>query len=187
MKKKLVLNEDDIEITNDLDLDAIKDEVNPLDVISKAEQDALASGEVIYDENGNVETEQEVPQETVVNAYSGLLQDLLRKQWDVINAADGIMATIDTEEADINKEDVKAILQKLVDETTVSIGMVTKALGVVDPDQEELMNKGVEQAEEVISQESTEDTEELPEVIGGFLRPLGKVLLPALVAAAEIG
>ena len=156
-KKKLVLNEDDIEITNDFDLDAVKDEVNPLDVISKAEQDALASGEVIYDENGNVETEPEVPQETVVNAYSGLLQDLLRKQWDVINAADGIMATVDGEAADINKEDVKSILQKLVDETTVSIGMVTKALGVVDPSQEELMNKGVEKAEEVISDTPKEE------------------------------
>ena len=42
-------------VTNDKSLDAIKDEVNPMDVISKEEQEALAKGEVTYDETGNVE------------------------------------------------------------------------------------------------------------------------------------
>lgn len=101
--------------------------------------------------------QEEVPEEVAVNAYTDLLQDLLRKQWDVINSADSIIATIDTQEADINKEDVKAILNKLVEDTTVSIGMVTKALGVVDPSQEELMDQGVEKAEEVINQEPIEE------------------------------
>ena len=93
----------------------------------------------------------EVAPEVVTSAYTDMLQDLLRKQWDVINSADSIIATIDSESAEVNKEDVKAILGKLVEDTTVAIGMVTKALGVVDPSQEELMNQGVAKAEEVIS------------------------------------
>ena len=97
---------------------------------------------------------EEIPEEVAVSAYTDMLQDLLRKQWDVINSADSIIATISAEEATgVNNEDVKAILKKFVEETTVSIGMVTKALGVVDPSQEELMDQGVEKAEEVINQE----------------------------------
>lgn len=127
MDKRLVLAEDDID---DIDLILPEDDI-PL-IIDEPIEEPVASEEV------------------VVNAYSGLLQDLLRKQWDVINSADGIIATLDAEAADVNKEDVKAILQKLVDDTTVSIGMVTKALGVVDPSQEELMDQGIAKAEEVI-------------------------------------
>ena len=108
---------------------------------------------------------EEVPEEVAVNVYSDLLQNLLKKQWDVINEADSIIATLNSEESDINKEDLLAILNKLTEETTVSIGMVTKALGVVDPSQEELMNQGVEKAEEVISgQLSTEEDKKIPEV-----------------------
>ena len=101
---------------------------------------------------------EEVPEEVAANAYTDLLQDLLRKQWDVINSADSIIATMDAQETEVNTEDVKAILNKLVEDTTVSIGMVTKALGVVDPSQEELMDQGVEKAEEVISSEPIEES-----------------------------
>lgn len=101
--------------------------------------------------------EPEVPEEVVTNVYSDMLQDLLRKQWDVINAADSIIATMTSEESGINKEDAVAILKKLVDDTTISIGMVTKALGVVDPSQEDLMNQGVAKAEEVIGGEEPVD------------------------------
>ena len=140
--KRLVLSEDDVQ---DIEL-------------TIPEDDILIDTPVVVDEPV-VDTEPEVKEEVVVNAYTDMLQDLLRKQWDVINSADGIIATIDAESAEVNKEDVKAILSKLVDDTTVAIGMVTKALGVVDPSQEKLMDQGVAKAEEVISTDapSTED------------------------------
>ena len=143
--KRLVLSEDDIQ---DVELTLPEDDI----VI-----DAPVIEPVI-----ETEPETEVKEEVVVNAYTDMLQDLLRKQWDVINSADGIIATIDLESAEVNKEDVKAILNKLVEDTTVAIGMVTKALGVVDPSQEELMDKGIEKAEEVINQEPIEESVKEP-------------------------
>jgi Glu-tRNA(Gln) amidotransferase subunit E-like FAD-binding protein len=144
--KRLILSEDD---TKDVELTLPDDDVVVVD-----------TPEVLPVEEPVVEPE--VKEEVVVNAYTDMLQDLLRKQWDVINSADGIMATIEAESADINKEDVKSILQKLVEDTTVSIGMVTKALGVVDPSQEELMDQGVAKAEEVINQEPIEESVKEP-------------------------
>lgn len=153
MDRRLVLSEDGIEdvglILPEDDALIISDDIVP---------------EVVVDEP-------EVKDEIIVNAYSDLLQDLLRKQWDVINAADAIIATIDTESSEINKEDVKAILGKLVDDTTVSIGMVTKALGTVDPSQEELMDQGIEKAEEVITQEPIEESiEKTNEIVEKHLK-----------------
>lgn len=134
--RRLVLSEEDSDI-----LDIVEPEEATLVLDTPVE-------DVVVAEEPNVEPD------VVTNAYTDMLQDLLRKQWDVINSADGIIATLSQEESDVvNKEDIKAILSKLVDDTTVAIGMVTKALGVVDPSQEELMNQGVEKAEEVINQE----------------------------------
>lgn len=134
--RRLVLSEEDSDV-----LDIVEPEEATLVLDTPVE-------DVVVAEEPNVEPD------VVTNAYTDMLQDLLRKQWDVINSADGIIATLSQEESGaVNKEDIKAILSKLVDDTTVAIGMVTKALGVVDPSQEELMNQGVEKAEGVISKD----------------------------------
>ena len=149
-KKRLVLTEDDSIIVNDFAVDAIKDEINPMDVIPPEELEPVMA--------------EEPKEEVVVNAYSDMVQDLLRKQWEVINSADSIIATINSEEhSDINKEEILAVLNKLVEDTTVSVGMTTKALGIIDPSQEELMDQGVEKAEEVVAEVVPEQEEEIVE------------------------
>lgn len=151
--KRLVLAEDEIPM-DDLTLTLPEDD--GVLVINGPEEPVELPVEEIP------EDKPEVSPEVVTNAYTDMLQDLLRKQWDVINSADGIIATIDSEAGEINKDDVKAILGKLVEDTTVAIGMVTKALGVVDPSQEELIDQGVAKAEEVINQEPIEESIEEP-------------------------
>lgn len=136
MKKRLVLNED---LVDELEIEPIEE--IPVDVIP--EEPVLV--------------EPEVKPEIVKSMYVDMLQDLLRKQWDVINASDSLVSTIDSEESPaFDKEKVTAILKKLSEDITVAIGMTTKAMAVVDPSQEELMNIGVEKADEVI-ETSSED------------------------------
>ena len=53
---KMELNDDD-QLVEVEDFDSAKEKVSPMDVISKDEQEALATGEVSYDENGKVITE----------------------------------------------------------------------------------------------------------------------------------
>ena len=89
--------------------------------------------------------------EVVTTAYMDMLQDVLRKQWDVINACDSIVASLSMDESiPFNKEDVSSVLKKIVEDTTVAIGMTTKAISTVDPKQEDLMADGVEKAEQAI-------------------------------------
>lgn len=53
-ENKEVEKVEETEVVNDEKIDEIKDEIKPTDVIPAEEQAALATGEVIYDEEGNV-------------------------------------------------------------------------------------------------------------------------------------
>ena len=113
-----------------------------------------------------IETPIEEPQpEVVTTAYMDMLQEVLRKQWDVINACDGLVASLSTDEnVPFNKEDVSAVLKKIVEDTTVTIGMATKAISTVDPKQDELMSDGVAKAEQAIEEQPKEEViEVIPE------------------------
>lgn len=147
--KRLVLAEDDINLE---DVTLTLPEDDDILVIDTPEEELPIEEPVIEEPVMN-------QSQMAVNAYTDLLQDLLRKQWDVINSADGIMATISAEETDagMNKEDVIKILQGLVEESTKSVGMITKALGVVDQEQEDLMAQGVREAERLIGKDEPEE------------------------------
>lgn len=110
---------------------------------------------------------EQVSDETVANAYSDLLQDILRKQWDVINAADGMLATMESQEMPgFDKEGTGDILRKVIERETESIGMITKALGVVDPEQESAMDRGSDEAEAILGDSgSAQEPEIIPDGI----------------------
>ena len=100
------------------------------------------------------------PEEVVSNAYADMVQDIMRKQWDVVNAIDGAVASLSAEEAlPFDRDALVSILRKLSDESTVAIGMSSKAMSVVDPSQEELMSKGAEKAEEAAGEASEESSD----------------------------
>ena len=104
--------------------------------------------------------------ETVANAYSDLLQGILRKQWDVINAADGMLATMESQEMPgFDKEGTGDILRRVIERETESIGMITKAIGVVDPEQESAMDRGSDEAEAIIGDSGSTQEPEIPEGI----------------------
>ena len=106
---------------------------------------------IVVEPEMEVQIEEPKP-EVVTTAYMDMLQDVLRKQWDVINACDSIVASLSMDESiPFNKEDVSSVLKKIVEDTTVAIGMTTKAISTVDPKQEDLMADGVDKAEEVIN------------------------------------
>ena len=136
------------------------------DEVKFVDDDVFYSDEPVPVDLPPVETPVEpvVEPEVVHNAYTDIMQDLLRKQWDVINACDGIIATLATEEnANFDKEAVTSVLRSLADDITASVGMTTKAMSVVDPTQDELMKEGERKAEDAIDASEKEVTDNLEE------------------------
>lgn len=145
-------------------------------ILQEAEQDALTDIDLklppVDTEIPPVEENPEVPEEVANNAYSDLLQDLLRKEWDVINACDSLIATLSGDEvATFDKEAVAAVLKEISDKVTTTVGMATKALSLIDPTQEELMKDGEKAAEDAINMTDKEVVEEnLKEDNQGFAK-----------------
>ena len=97
----------------------------------------------------------EIEKEEIDNGTYIMINDLVQKEWESINNIKSIIATLSAEEN--ANQDVIAILESAVDEKTVTVGMLTKASEIINDKQNDLMQQGIEKAEEVVGEESAED------------------------------
>lgn len=102
------------------------------------------------------ETETEISDEQVKNAFSAMINDLVSDEFNSIRTISSIIATLEAENIE-SKKDIQTILQNILDEKNINVGMLTKTLELLDPKKVELMNNGIEKAEEVISEPASTD------------------------------
>lgn len=100
--------------------------------------------------------EEEVSQEVKDNALIGVINDIIKQEFTLIDNLNGAIATVQSEKPD-HEEEITTLLQSAVDEKNVNIGMLTKILELIDPKQSELMSSGIEKAEEIISEPASAD------------------------------
>lgn len=93
----------------------------------------------------------DVPADIVNNAFTGQIRDLINTAWDFISSINSVIATLDYEYKNDNKEQIESILDNVVSDLTVDIGMLNKASSMISQDQEELLDQGAEKAEEIIT------------------------------------
>lgn len=122
-------------------------------------EDIPAPEGVTFDlSNGEGEPEEvtikaEEPSEQVQqNAFSDLINAAIQKEWDIISQINSLIATFDFEYKDENKDDITAILNQLVDDSTINVGMLHKVAELVSTKTSELLDSGEEKAEEIISE-----------------------------------
>lgn len=94
------------------------------------------------------ETKEEVPQEVKVNAFAGVISNLISSEWQAIESVNNAIATFALE----NPEDTSSveILKQMVDEKTSHVGMLQKVLGNIDGTTSELVKAGEEKAEAIV-------------------------------------
>ena len=99
-----------------------------------------------------------VPEEIKVNAFAGLVNSSIAREWENIDALNSAISTFTSE----RPEDLSSIeiLKQLVEEKTAHIGMLQKVLGIVDGKTYELVKDGEEKAEEIVSEVAPEVKEE---------------------------
>lgn len=94
--------------------------------------------------------------EIVKNAFTDSVNGLITDGFKSISDATALISTMENEKVEFDKEAVKTIISKFVDETTINIGLLTKALELIDGKQTSLMNDGIAQAEDLIAEEPDE-------------------------------
>ena len=104
-----------------------------------------------------LEVIEEPSEETKKAALVQMINDTINSEWDSLNTIKSDIATLESEAPE--KEDIKIILNNILTEKTIHIGMLTKALSLLDDGSQELMDAGVEKAEEIISEPASTDLE----------------------------
>jgi hypothetical protein len=102
---------------------------------------------------------EEISEEDIKNAFTGLINDVIKEEFALIEKYTSAIATLEAEEL-ANKEEILTILKSISDEKNIQVGMLTKALELIDNKSSELMNAGVEKAEEIISEPASTDLEQ---------------------------
>ena len=96
------------------------------------------------------EDNQEISEGQIKSAFTALMNDIVKDEFALIEKYNSVIATLEAEDVE-NKDDILAIVKTILDEKNINVGMLTKALEIVDNTSTELMNKGLEKAEEIIS------------------------------------
>lgn len=82
--------------------------------------------------------------------------NIIQLAWNLINELNSLIATIDFDYKESNKDDIKKILNTIIDDTTIDIGMLYKVISLFDGDVQELISDGESKAEEIIEDENEE-------------------------------
>ena len=90
-------------------------------------------------------------------ALSQMINDTINSEWEALNRIKSDIATLENEAPE--QTEVKSILESILDEKLIHIGMLTKALSLLDEETQALMDAGIEKAEEVISEPASQDLE----------------------------
>lgn len=85
--------------------------------------------------------------------FTDMINSAIQKQWEVIGNLNTIIATFDYDYKESNKEDILSILNQLVDDNTISVGMLYKVSELVSTKTTDLVDSGQQKAEDIISAE----------------------------------
>lgn len=108
-----------------------------------------------------LETDPEVEENAFKTSVGDSVNGLSNQCWEFISNVNGLIATIDFNYSGDNKEEIKEILNSLVDDATISVGMIEKASELLDAQKSDLINSGREKAEEIIADHPTDDETEI--------------------------
>ena len=94
---------------------------------------------------------EEVEPEVEENAFAGLLSDEIANNYSSIDNYKSIKVTLDSSNLDEDtKASVNKIIEDIIDNKTIEIGMLQTALEQINPDMIQLIDDGAEYADSVI-------------------------------------
>ena len=101
--------------------------------------------------------ETQVSDEVKSNGFIDMLSYEVSEVYNSISSLKSVLTTLDSELS--NRDDIKDILNTIIDERTIHIGMLQKAIDLLSDDHKELLDAGEEKAEAIAS-EPAKDLEE---------------------------
>lgn len=124
-----------------------------LKLILKEEEEPKAKVEPIPVEvpsDGEVE---EIDEKIAANACEEAVNSLTQQAWDFISNINSVIATLELNYKEEAKKDVIEILNALITDSTINIGMLQKATNLMNIEKIDLLDAGEDKAEKVLTKE----------------------------------
>lgn len=104
------------------------------------------------EQNQQVEDTPETDEETIKMAFEETINLLIQKSWDFIADAKSVIATLAVNYEDELKDDIIEILNIVVDDATINIGVLQKVANMMNKRRLQLLNTGEDRVEQILSE-----------------------------------
>ena len=100
---------------------------------------------------------EEVPVSVIANACQDVVNNLIQAAWNFISEVNSTIATLEYDFKDeAAKKEIIELLNTIVDDSTINIGVLHKVFELVNTDTANLLASGTEKAENIIDTDNTE-------------------------------
>lgn len=97
----------------------------------------------------------EISEEDKVNGFINILSSEVSEIYNNLASLKSILVTLNSDLPE--RDDVKDIIEEVINERTIHVGMIQKAIDLLSENHEELVDIGEEKAEQIVS-ETIQDT-----------------------------
>ena len=99
----------------------------------------------------------EVDEKTVNLACEEAVNNLMEQSWDFIAQVNSVIATLELNYKEDIKKDVLELLNVIVDDSTINIGVLQKITNMMNSEKVNLLNAGEDKAEKLLEKPKAED------------------------------
>lgn len=96
---------------------------------------------------------EEIDEKIAATACEEAVNSLTQQAWDFISNINSVIATLELNYKEAAKEDVIEILNALITDSTINIGMLQKATNLMNIEKIDLLDAGEDKAEKVLTKE----------------------------------
>ncbi len=114
------------------------------------------------EQNQQVENTPEIDEEIVKTASEETINFLIQKSWDFISDVKSVIATLAVNYEDELKDDVIEILNVVVDDATINIGVLQKVANMMNKRRLQLLDTGEDKVEQILSE---------PDLVEALIKP----------------
>lgn len=102
---------------------------------------------------------EEVDNQLAITACEEAVNYLLQQSWDFISSVNSVIATLEMNYQEDVKKDIIELLNVIVDDITINIGMLNKITNIMNTKKTTLLNTGEDKAEKILNKTEADDSE----------------------------
>lgn len=95
--------------------------------------------------------------ESFKNGFKITINDIIQQSWGLVNNINSILTTVNIDPKVVIDDNILEILNSIINDVTIDIGMLYKVIEMLDSKTSELIEVGEEKAEDVIDSVESND------------------------------